>query len=92
MTTDLSFPLFSPLFALQLFASRKSKVSTPGNLLPSATSISLQPQYPRCIGVPGLVLELDGEVVDRVDPHIGFLHRGTLIEAGDAPSPGDPYF
>src|SRR5208337_5371861 len=39
-------------------------------------------QHPAAHGVLRLVLELDGEVVDRVDPHIGLLHRGTekLIE------------
>ena len=38
--------------------------------------------HPAAHGVLRLVLELDGEVVTRVDPHIGFLHRGTekLIE------------
>ncbi|MFV1997019.1 MAG: NADH-quinone oxidoreductase subunit D [Acidiferrobacterales bacterium] len=40
------------------------------------------PQHPAAHGVLRLVLELDGEVVDRADPHIGLLHRGTekLIE------------
>ena len=40
------------------------------------------PQHPAAHGVLRLILELDGEVVDRVDPHIGLLHRGTekLIE------------
>jgi NADH-quinone oxidoreductase subunit D len=40
------------------------------------------PQHPAAHGVLRLVLELDGEVVDRTDPHIGLLHRGTekLIE------------
>src|SRR6188768_484156 len=40
------------------------------------------PQPPAAHGVLRLVLELDGEVVARVDPHIGLLHRGTekLIE------------
>ena len=40
------------------------------------------PQHPAAHGVLRLVLELDGEVVQRVDPHIGLLHRGTekLIE------------
>jgi NADH-quinone oxidoreductase subunit D len=40
------------------------------------------PQHPSAHGVLRLVLELDGEVVERVDPHIGLLHRGTekLIE------------
>jgi NADH-quinone oxidoreductase subunit D len=41
------------------------------------------PQHPAAHGVLRLVLELDGEVVERVDPHIGLLHRGTekLMEA-----------
>ncbi|MET0599197.1 MAG: NADH-quinone oxidoreductase subunit D [Mesorhizobium sp.] len=46
-------------------------------------NINFGPQHPAAHGVLRLVLELDGEVVDRVDPHIGLLHRGTekLIEA-----------
>ena len=46
-------------------------------------SINFGPQHPAAHGVLRLVLELDGEIVDRVDPHIGLLHRGTekLIEA-----------
>jgi NADH-quinone oxidoreductase subunit D len=45
-------------------------------------NINFGPQHPAAHGVLRLVLELDGEVVDRVDPHIGLLHRGTekLIE------------
>ena len=44
--------------------------------------INFGPQHPAAHGVLRLVLELDGEVVERVDPHIGLLHRGTekLIE------------
>lgn len=44
--------------------------------------INFGPQHPAAHGVLRLVLELDGEIVDRVDPHIGLLHRGTekLIE------------
>src|SRR6476619_387668 len=44
--------------------------------------INFGPQHPAAHGVLRLVLELDGEVVKRVDPHIGLLHRGTekLIE------------
>ena len=44
--------------------------------------INFGPQHPAAHGVLRLVLELDGEVVLRADPHIGFLHRGTekLIE------------
>jgi NADH-quinone oxidoreductase subunit D len=46
-------------------------------------NINFGPQHPAAHGVLRLVLELDGEVVTRVDPHIGLLHRGTekLIEA-----------
>jgi NADH-quinone oxidoreductase subunit D len=45
-------------------------------------NINFGPQHPAAHGVLRLVLELDGEIVDRVDPHIGLLHRGTekLIE------------
>merc|ERR1712212_715865 len=45
-------------------------------------TINFGPQHPAAHGVLRLVLELDGEVVVRADPHIGLLHRGTekLIE------------
>jgi len=45
-------------------------------------TINFGPQHPAAHGVLRLVLELEGEVVERVDPHIGLLHRGTekLIE------------
>ncbi|MBL8566317.1 MAG: NADH-quinone oxidoreductase subunit D [Hyphomicrobiaceae bacterium] len=45
-------------------------------------NINFGPQHPAAHGVLRLVLELDGEVVKRVDPHVGLLHRGTekLIE------------
>jgi NADH-quinone oxidoreductase subunit D len=45
-------------------------------------TMNFGPQHPAAHGVLRLVLELDGEVVDRTDPHIGLLHRGTekLIE------------
>ncbi|MFZ5608928.1 MAG: NADH-quinone oxidoreductase subunit D [Pseudomonadota bacterium] len=44
--------------------------------------INFGPQHPAAHGVLRLVLELDGEVVERADPHVGLLHRGTekLIE------------
>ncbi|HEY1414532.1 MAG TPA: NADH-quinone oxidoreductase subunit D [Caulobacteraceae bacterium] len=46
-------------------------------------NLNFGPQHPAAHGVLRLVLELDGELVERVDPHIGLLHRGTekLIEA-----------
>lgn len=45
-------------------------------------SLNFGPQHPAAHGVLRLILELDGEVVERADPHIGLLHRGTekLIE------------
>jgi NADH-quinone oxidoreductase subunit D len=45
-------------------------------------SINFGPQHPAAHGVLRLVLEMDGEVIERADPHIGLLHRGTekLIE------------
>ena len=45
-------------------------------------SLNFGPQHPAAHGVLRLILEMDGEVVERADPHIGLLHRGTekLIE------------
>ena len=45
-------------------------------------TLNFGPQHPAAHGVLRMVMELDGEVVERVDPHVGFLHRGTekLIE------------
>ncbi len=40
-------------------------------------TINFGPQHPAAHGVLRMVLELDGEIVERVDPHIGLLHRGT---------------
>ena len=44
--------------------------------------VNFGPQHPAAHGVLRLILDLDGEVVERVEPHIGLLHRGTekLIE------------
>jgi NADH-quinone oxidoreductase subunit D len=46
-------------------------------------TLNFGPQHPAAHGVLRLALELDGEVVERADPHVGFLHRGTekLMEA-----------
>ncbi len=45
-------------------------------------TMNFGPQHPAAHGVLRLVMEMDGEVVERIDPHIGLLHRGTekLIE------------
>lgn len=54
-----------------------SDASSPRNF-----TINFGPQHPAAHGVLRLVMELDGEIVERIDPHIGLLHRGTekLIE------------
>ena len=48
----------------------------------STYTINFGPQHPAAHGVLRLILELDGEIIKRADPHIGLLHRGTekLIE------------
>jgi len=45
-------------------------------------TLNFGPQHPSAHGVLRLVLEMDGEIIDRADPHVGLLHRGTekLIE------------
>ena len=40
-------------------------------------TLNFGPQHPAAHGVLRLILELDGEVIKRADPHIGLLHRGT---------------
>jgi NADH-quinone oxidoreductase subunit D len=54
----------------------------PGPLADPKITINFGPQHPAAHGVLRLVLDLDGEIVTRIDPHIGLLHRGTekLIE------------
>jgi NADH-quinone oxidoreductase subunit D len=58
--------------------------TSPGTKIVEIDSHSLNfgPQHPAAHGVLRLILEMDGEVVERADPHIGLLHRGTekLIE------------
>ena len=48
----------------------------------NSTTLNFGPQHPAAHGVLRLVVDLDGEVVERAEPHIGLLHRGTekLIE------------
>jgi NADH-quinone oxidoreductase subunit D len=55
---------------------------TTGDVAIQNYTINFGPQHPAAHGVLRLVMELDGEIVERVDPHIGLLHRGTekLIE------------
>jgi NADH-quinone oxidoreductase subunit D len=55
---------------------------TNGDLDIQNYTINFGPQHPAAHGVLRMVMELDGEIIERVDPHIGLLHRGTekLIE------------
>lgn len=52
------------------------------DLEPNKFTLNFGPQHPAAHGVLRLILEMDGEVIERADPHIGLLHRGTekLIE------------
>ena len=58
-----------------------SAVTTGDEVIQNYT-INFGPQHPAAHGVLRLVMELDGEIIERLDPHIGLLHRGTekLIE------------
>jgi NADH-quinone oxidoreductase subunit D len=40
-------------------------------------TLNFGPQHPAAHGVLRLILEMDGEIVQRADPHVGLLHRGT---------------
>lgn len=55
---------------------------TKNNFKIKTTTINFGPQHPAAHGVLRLILEMDGEVINKSDPHIGLLHRGTekLIE------------
>jgi NADH-quinone oxidoreductase subunit D len=57
-------------------------VKTTKTLQIDSHSLNFGPQHPAAHGVLRMILEMDGEVVERADPHIGLLHRGTekLIE------------
>lgn len=56
--------------------------ATKNNPKIKTTTINFGPQHPAAHGVLRLILEMDGEVINKSDPHIGLLHRGTekLIE------------
>jgi NADH-quinone oxidoreductase subunit D len=55
---------------------------TTGDEVITNYTINFGPQHPAAHGVLRMVMELDGEIIERLDPHIGLLHRGTekLIE------------
>jgi NADH:ubiquinone oxidoreductase subunit D len=67
-----TFNFWQPPFAKNSFSERKVK----------SFILNFGPQHPAAHGVLRLVVQLSGELVERADPHVGFLHRGTekLIE------------
>jgi NADH dehydrogenase (ubiquinone) Fe-S protein 2 len=71
---------------MQIFSFRKMQLASqkPTNLQRTLKTFNLNfgPQHPSAHGVLRLILELNGEVIKRANPHIGLLHRGTekLIE------------
>ena len=66
----------------EAFRDELGHVRDPGDEKIRNYTINFGPQHPAAHGVLRLIMELDGEIVERVDPHIGLLHRGTekLIE------------
>ena len=84
-----SSPVVHPIFLFRVASKIQKKFLFIMELKKSELSlkaknftINFGPQHPAAHGVLRLVLDLDGEVVERADPHIGLLHRGTekLIE------------
>eukprot|EP00798_Chlamydomonas_sp_ICE-L_P027216 gene27216-2465_t len=64
---------------------QSTRLATSEPLIPAKVNnftLNFGPQHPAAHGVLRLVLEMDGEIITRADPHIGLLHRGTekLIE------------
>jgi NADH-quinone oxidoreductase subunit D len=66
----------------QLTAETTAADPTPGDVEIQNYTINFGPQHPAAHGVLRLVMELDGEIIERIDCHVGLLHRGTekLIE------------
>ncbi|RMB36132.1 NADH dehydrogenase subunit D [Sphingomonas sp. PP-F2F-G114-C0414] len=70
------------LYVEELLGEADVADPTTGDVTIQNYTINFGPQHPAAHGVLRLVMELDGEIVERVDPHVGLLHRGTekLIE------------
>jgi NADH-quinone oxidoreductase subunit D len=70
------------LYVEELLGEADTSDPTTGDVTIQNYTINFGPQHPAAHGVLRLVMELDGEIVERVDPHVGLLHRGTekLIE------------
>jgi NADH dehydrogenase (ubiquinone) Fe-S protein 2 len=75
--SDLLFIISIKNYKLKMTVKKKNLLKKIKNF-----TINFGPQHPAAHGVLRLVLELNGEIVNRADPHIGLLHRGTekLIE------------
>ena len=67
-----TFNFWQPLLPVNSYSEKKIK----------SFVLNFGPQHPAAHGVLRLVVQLSGELVERADPHVGFLHRGTekLIE------------
>lgn len=83
-STSTSSSQIAPLSALP-WSLQAVRTATSAPLVPAKVSnftLNFGPQHPAAHGVLRLVLEMDGEIITRADPHIGLLHRGTekLIE------------
>jgi NADH-quinone oxidoreductase subunit D len=61
----------------ELLGERSPTNPTTGDVTIANYTINFGPQHPAAHGVLRLVMELDGELVERIDPHVGLLHRGT---------------
>lgn len=72
----------SKIVATALEPEEGGEVTQSGNKTIRPFTMNFGPQHPAAHGVLRLILEMDGEIVERADPHIGLLHRGSekLIE------------
>ena len=59
---------------IELMVGAPESKPTAGDRTVSNYTINFGPQHPAAHGVLRLIMELDGEIVERVDPHIGLLH------------------
>lgn len=80
-----SLSQIAPKWTTMPWAAQAARAATLNPLIPAKVNnftLNFGPQHPAAHGVLRLVLEMDGEIITRADPHIGLLHRGTekLIE------------
>ena len=61
----------------QLMDASGQSPESAGDVAIQNYTINFGPQHPAAHGVLRLVMEMDGEVIERIDPHVGLLHRGT---------------